>query len=146
MKTNFPGLSDLEVATSLARQFNAISKEFSPLQPSEIPHTYRRALPLLQVFEVVSRIRKIRKPKSIVEGDLFPELVMKFSYFIAIPLTDINNAITTTKIWPVIWKEEYVIVIPKTLMPTEIDHLRNISCTKLASKMYESYLLEWIRP
>ena len=34
-------------------------------------------------------------------------------------------------------------IIPKTRSPTEIGHLRNISCTMLASKVYESYVLGW---
>ena len=46
-------------------------------------------------------------------------------------------------IWPSIWKEEYVTVIPKKKIPATINDLRNISCTKLASKVYESYVLEW---
>ena len=68
--------------------FNAISREFSPLEPSDISQTYRRPLPVLQVYQVAGRIRKFRKPKSMVRGDLFPELMTLFADFVAIPLTD----------------------------------------------------------
>ena len=39
---------------------------------------------------------------------------------------------------------EHVTVIPKTSCPADFSGLRNISCTLLASKMYESYVLEWL--
>ena len=35
-------------------------------------------------------------------------------------------------------------VIPKKQNPASINDLQNISCTMLASKMYELYILEWI--
>ena len=68
----------------------------------------------------------------------------KFADFLAIPLCDIYNTIVITKVWPKDWKEEYVTVIPKKTVPSSVDHLRNISCTKLASKIFESYVLEWL--
>ena len=43
-----------------------------------------------------------------------------------------------------IWKVEHVTVIPKCSIPQSINDLRNISCTLLASKVMESYLLEWL--
>ena len=79
-----------------------------------------------------------------VRGDVFPKLVTELSDFFAIPLTSIYNEISRTKVWPRIWKEEFVTVIPKRQNPASINDLRNISCTMLASKMYESYILEWI--
>ena len=78
-----------------------------------------------------------------VSGDLFPSLVTKFSDFLAVPLTSIYNEVTRTMIWPLSWKKESVTVIPKTKIPTEIGHLRNISCTLLVSKIYESFVLGW---
>ena len=36
-------------------------------------------------------------------------------------------------------------VIPKCAAPETFDQLRNMSCTLLVSKIYESYLLYWIR-
>ena len=69
----------------------------------------------------------------------------KFADFLAIPLTDIYNTIVSTKLWPAVWKEEYVTVIPKKNCPTSINHLRNISCAKLASKIFETYVLDWLK-
>ena len=69
----------------------------------------------------------------------------KFATLLAIPLTDIYNEITKTAVWPKIWKQEFVTVIPKCWTPTELGDLRNISCTMLASKIYESYVLDWLK-
>ena len=86
---------------------------------------------------------RFKKPKSMVRGDLFPDLVTKFADFIAIPLTSIFNEVRVTGVWPYEWKKEYVTVIPKCSIPETLNDLRNISCTLLASKVLESYVLEW---
>ena len=90
----------------MAEYFNRISHEFQPLEPSDIPSTYARRLPLLQPWEVAERIRRFRKPKSMVAGDLFPKLMTLFADLLAIPLTDIYNEITVSSMWPTIWKHE----------------------------------------
>ena len=79
-----------------------------------------------------------------VRGDIFPDLVTKYANLLAIPLTSIYSEIMDTKEWPTIWKNESVTIIPKTRTPTEMGQLRNISCTMLASKVYESFVLGWI--
>ena len=78
-----------------------------------------------------------------VEGDVFPTLVTRYADFFAIPLTSIFNYITATGIWSLAWKKEHVTVIPKTTSPADFSGLRNISCTLLSSKIYESYVLNW---
>ena len=140
----FPGRSEADVAELLAEHFNQISGEFLPLDPSrDIPRTYSSPIPNLSVQEVAKRLKIFKKPKSVVRGDLFPDLVTQFSNLLAIPLTSIYNEISRTFAWPTIWKEEFVTIIPKTRAPTDIGQLRNISCTLLASKVYESYVLGW---
>ena len=140
----FPGCPDGAVAEKLADFFNRISSEFDPLEPSDIPRTHDRSLPLLLPYQVAGRIAAFKKPKSMVVGDIFPSLVSKFGPLLAIPLTNIYNEITTTGIWPKIWKQEFVTVIPKCRNPESLSDLRNISCTMLASKIYESYVLNWL--
>ena len=80
-----------------------------------------------------------------VPGDVFPQLVTQFSDFFAIPLMDIYNEMTVGGCWPTCWKREYVTVIPKGKSLESMGDLRNISCTLLASKMYESYVLDWFK-
>ena len=141
----FPGKNDSEVAEELAKYFNAVSDEFEPLEPAQIPETRGRLIPLLENYEVSARIRKFKKPKSMVRGDVFPQLMTLLSDFFAIPLTSIYNEITRTFIWPECWKQEFVTAIPKKSCPESISDLRNISCTMLASKIFESYVLDWLR-
>ena len=50
-----------------------------------------------------------------------------------------------TKEWPRCWKTEYVTIIPKKNNPQSLSELRNISCTLLASKIFESYVLDWMK-
>ena len=69
----------------------------------------------------------------------------KFSDQFAIPLTEIYNCIIQTKIWPVRWKKEFATIIPKKKQPESLGDLRNISCTLLASKIFESYVLDWLK-
>ena len=145
VRTLYESKTDKEISEDLANYFVRISREFDPLEPDQIPITADRNLPVLQNFEVAGRIRKFRKPKSMVPGDIFPSLMTDFSDFFAMPLTLIYNEITTSRIWPACWKKEYVTVIPKTASPTALGDLRNISCTLLASKIYESYVLDWLK-
>ena len=136
---------DGEVAEELAVYFNRISEEFYPLTTDQIPTTHHRALPLLRPYQVSSRIRHFRKPKSMVEGDVFPAVLTKFSDFFAVPLSDIYSKVAASGVWPETWKTEYVTIIPKTSSPESFGNLRNISCTLLVSKIMESYVLEWAK-
>ena len=79
--------------------------------------------------------------KTMVKGDLFPKLVSPCAPFLALPLADIYNCILDTEVWPVDWKREYVTTIPKKNLPNDLSDLRNISCTLLVSKVFESYIL-----
>ena len=137
-----PGASDKEVAEDVASFFNQISQEFEPLDPFQIPRTYSRQLPLLSTEQIAEKLRSCKK-SSMVDGDIFPALIAPCAAHLAIPLSDIFNTITTTMVWPVEWKKEVVTVIPKKNLPQSYSDLRNISCTKLFSKIYESYVLTW---
>ena len=125
------GLTNAECAERLAEHFNAISDEFDPLEPGDIPVTRDTPVKTLQPFQVAGRLRAFRKPKSMVLGGLFPKLVTKCADFLALPLTDIYNEVAATSVWPVTWKKEYLSAIPKCSVPAGLDDLRNISCTLL---------------
>ena len=138
-----PGCSDREVAEEAATYFNRISDEFEPLDPFQIPKTYDRQLPMLSATEVENKLRTCKKPSSMVDGDLFPALIKPCAASLSLPLQNIFNTITTTSVWPISWKREIVTIIPKKSIPQSFGDLRNISCTKLFSKIYESYVLTW---
>ena len=62
-RTLFPGKEDSEIAGALADHFNAISREFSPLEPEDIPDAFSLPLPSLATHEVAARIKHFKKPK-----------------------------------------------------------------------------------
>ena len=128
-----PGVADAALAEELATYFNAVSSEFNALEPDEIPVTHDVELPRLEVWQVAGRIKHFKKPKSMVSGDIFPQLMTLFADQLAVPLADIYNSISATFVWPIIWKTEFVTVIPKTSILQTFGDLRNISCTMLAS-------------
>ena len=140
----YPDASEGEVAEKLADHFNAVSKEFDGIEPDQIPDSFSAPVHLLGVQEVADRLVAFRKPKSMVSGDIFPQLVSRAAPWLAIPLTDIYNKISSGQSWPSDWKKEYVTPIPKKAHPEGPNDLRNISCTKLFSKIYESFVLSWL--
>lgn len=69
----FPGCSEKETAEKLADHFNSISCEFDPLdQSNDIPATYSRELPTLEVHEVALRLKKIKKTQISCPWGHFP--------------------------------------------------------------------------
>ena len=145
VRTLCPGKTDLEVANEVADYFNEISREFEPLSTHQIPVTYHRDLPVLGEDEVEKMIKEAKKPKSMVRGDIFPSLFNAAARQLRKPVTSIFNTIIRDLVWPEAWKREFVTVIPKKTMPQSLSDLRNISCTPLLSKIFESYLLKRIK-
>ena len=144
VRNMFPGDTDQEISEKLADHFNGISLEFDGLDQAAVPATYSSPVRLLSVAEVEQRLRKFKKPKSMVKHDIFPSLINAAAPYLAGPLTHIYNTISTHKTWPMIWKQEFVTPIPKKTLPTSLNDLRNISCTALFSKVYESFVLGWL--
>ena len=137
-------LTDAEISEKLADHFNGISLEFDGLDPASIPETYSSPVQILTPLEVANRLRKFKKPKSMVQHDIFPSLVTPAAAYLAGPLAYIYNSISSTSTWPLLWKQEFVTPIPKKNLPTGLNDLRNISCTALFSKVYESFVLGWL--
>ena len=95
-----------------------ISQEFEALEPRDIPLTYLKNLPLIEPWQLAARIKKFKKPKSMVKGNIFPALMTLYCDRLALPLSDVYNEITVTYVWPSIWKRESVTVIPKVGHPS----------------------------
>ena len=56
----------------------------------------------------------------------------------------ISDAITRSASYPSQWKIEHQVAIPKINPPSSSDDLRNIAKTPFLSKVYESFLAEWL--
>ena len=141
----FPvSMSDDAIAEKLADHYNGISLEFDGLDPASVPTTYSSPVQVLTCHDVAKRLKSFKKPKSMVKHNIFPALVNDAAVFLAAPLTHNYNSISISKTWPLIWKQEFVTPIPKKSLPTSLNDLRNISCTALFSKVYESFVLGWL--
>ena len=140
----YPGKQNQDIAEELANHFNRISSEFEGLDSSKLPPLDNVQLPVLTHSEVSKRLRDFKKPRGGVKGDSFPTLATKHADSLSRPLTHIYNLISTSGNWPKEWKTEFVTPIPKTSLPQSADDLRNISCTMLFSKVYETFVLNWL--
>ena len=133
-----------EIAEIVAEFFNKISQEYPSLpDPSRV---WDEAAPnIVEEYEVASRLKRFKKPKSTVYGDIKPELVSDFADLLAPPLCFIFNQTLHSRSWPSIWKAETVHVIPKNTAPSSLSELRNLSCTPLFSKVLESFVLDKLK-
>ena len=97
------------------------------------------------MYSIAARLKKFRKPKSMGNGDVPPELINEIADILAIPLHYIYEKVYSTLEWPELWKRESVHVIPKNSAPSDMTQLRNLSCTPLFSKLLESYVLDELK-
>ena len=141
----YPGKSDTEIAEDLAQHFNRISCEFLPLpEPDEEIKLAPRNPP--ELYQIAAKLRSIRKPNSMVPGDIPPKLITpKIADLLAIPLQFIYTQVYQTLQWPTLWKTETVSIIPKNRAPSDKSQLRNLSCTPLFSKLLETFILDSLK-
>ena len=145
-------LTALQTAEILADHFSRISCEFEPLSVSELPPNVvdhlntpdARNAPYLSLNSVYYRIQKAKKPNGVVPGDLPKKLVKECALEIAKPAQIIFNSVTRSSSYPSRWKTEHQIPIPKVQSPESEDDLRNIAKTPFLSKVYESFLAQWL--
>jgi hypothetical protein len=147
-------LSPSESAEILANYFSAISQEFEAIDEKNFTPDLREKLatadnndvPILEEHIVYKKILSAKKPNSSVPGDLPKKIVTPFAVELAKPAKLIYNAVTQAGVYPRQWIIEYQMPIPKLHPPTCEDDLRNISGTPFFSKVYESFLSDWLMP
>ena len=133
----FEGQDDQQIAESVAEFFNKISAEFSPLDDCQISPECDWTVSQQEVSDL---LKECKKPKSRVGGDIFPDLISPNADVLAIPLTNIYNSVLQTLQWPLHWKEETLIPIPKCKNPESLSQCRNLSCTMFFTKVLERFL------
>ena len=138
----FPGKAVGEAAEEIGDYFTRISNLFEPLREGEGRATARERVTEQQV---VSVLKKCKKPASSVKGDVMPRLMKRFHHLFVKPTTIIFNKVFETASWPRNWKVETTVIIPKNSNPSSLSETRNISCTSFLSKAMEAVLLEDIR-
>ena len=73
-----------------------------------------------------------------------PRLVKIFPHLLTGPVTKIFNVILSSAVYPSSWKVEHQVPIPKVDLPENEDQLRNIAKTPYFSKVFESFVAEWL--
>ena len=147
-------MSAQQSAELIADHFSLISGEFSPLNAANLPQVVqsflnlsdRAVVPILSVKQVTSRILKAKKPNGLVPGDLPKKLLQKCAPILAEPITLVFNQISLLASYPSQWKIEQQVAIPKVVPPENEDQLRNIAKTPFFSKVYESFIGDWLIP
>ena len=92
------------------------------------------------------RLKSSKKPNSSVAGDIPPKIMKAFVVEYAKPATHLFNKITETGDYPRKWVIETQFPIKKEPNPEDADSLRLISKTSFLSKIYESFLRDWLMP
>ena len=121
IRSMYPGMTDKEIADTVAVFFNKISSEYPPLEMSSIPVTFDDPLPVLDRNGTEKLLRDAKKPKSVVQGDMFPESVRRNYRLLVTPVLDIINCVQATAVWPALWKIEFQTCIPKKPSPISED-------------------------
>ena len=137
----------------IADYFSQISQEYPPLNIDLLPDNVKAKvltpvnpdeLPQLSDYEVYKKIRKSKKPRSHVPGDLPRRIVQEFCPELAAPASIIFNNITKSGQWPKSWKVEYGTPLQKQNSPVTEEHLRIISLTNFLSKVMEQFVITWL--
>ena len=147
-------LSARQSADIIADHFASISQNYDPINLANFPPRMRAELeqpdmsvvPCLEEFEVFKKICKAKKPNSIVPGDLPKKIVQEFSCELSTPVTIIYTSILKTLEYPRQWVVEHQTPLPKVYPPSSEDELRNLAKTAFFSKVFESFLSDWLMP
>ena len=88
----FGKITEEEAAEKTADYFTRISDGFEPISHRDVPPSEKRkdVIKLLQ-GQVRDRIVQCKKPKGLLAGDIFPQLLSDHAMTIAEPLTDVLN-------------------------------------------------------
>ena len=128
---------------SIAQHFASISQEFLPLDYNLLPADVQvkldqqkseSILPIIEDHDVYLKIRKTKKPKSSVPGDLPRRIVQEFGPELAAPAGKIFRNIVKTGHWPKPWRTEYGSPLQKEPNPVTEDQLRIISLTNFLAQ------------
>ena len=147
------GLSDEESIERIAEHFAHISQEFPPFNYNLLPESVKVKLdspvlesdiPIISDFDVYNKIRKSKKPRSSVPGDLPRRIVQEFGPELATPAAKIYRNIAQTGHWPKPWRLEYGTPLQKQANPVNEAQLRIISLTSYLSKVFEQYVINWL--
>ena len=147
---NHHNLTAQESAERIASHFASISQEYNPLNVNLLPVRVKQRLgdntnpPLISEYDCYLKLKKAKKPKSVLPGELPSAVVKEFIVELAKPYSELFNNIIQTASWPEDFKVEHVTPISKIPQPQTEDDLRPISLTAFPSKVLEQFIVEWL--
>ena len=142
-----------ESTEAIASHFSRISQEYLPLDLKNLPSKVQKKLeepselskiPQITEKEIIEKISKAKKPKSSVPGDIPKTLIKECKDYLAKPICKIFQKMLSTAQWPKKWQIEYGVPLKKVSNPVNEDELRIISLTNFCSKIYESFVIDWL--
>ena len=102
-------------------------------------------IPYIEAFQIFGKMKKWKKTKSAVPGELPARLRQEFSVELAAPAAIIFNNMAKTGVWPQSWKQEYGTVLKKVTSLTEDEsQLRIFSITYQLSTLMERFVIDWL--
>ena len=141
-------LSDRECAEAVAQSFAAVSQEYSPLDRTKLPAFLPAGRPMqVHIFQVMDQIKKIGKTKSTLPIDIPDKLRTECALDLAEPMTDIINSCLLDGSFPRAWRREWVTPVLKFKPGEELktcDDFRKVASTSDYSKVFETFLRDWI--
>ena len=101
----------------------------------------------MKCTKCTKKIQVQKKTRSTLPIDIHEKLCKEAAEFLAEPLTETMNTCLEQGKYPKIWKQEQVTPVPKTKLnknPEKLSDVRKIASTSDFSKIFESFLLEFI--
>ena len=122
---------------SIVQSLPPLSYEFPDIPvPFSLPH--------ISPLDVVKKIEKLKR-SSICPLDIPVPLIKAFSDYLSKPLSTLFNEITESGQFPQYWKQGFITPIKKKNGKPGFDGIRPITLTSIFSKLYESFLADWLK-
>ena len=124
-------LTNKQSVEKIAVHFSKISKEYPALKVQNLSQVVQNKLklrlqadlPYLSRFKVENMIRKAKKTKSGVPGELPKVMYTEFGPELSVPLSKIYNNIVAKGQWPDNWKVEHGLPLKKKPIPQNEDDI-----------------------
>ena len=146
-------LTPCQSVERLADYFSAISQEYQPLDIQKLPERVRQKLlaevntcdiPVIQEYQVWSKMKAGKKTKSTVPGELPAKLRHEFGPELAAPATILFNNIAQKGQWVQHWKHGSALPLKKINNPKDESDTRLIEITFYLSLQMEKFVIEWL--
>ena len=137
-------LEDKDAANMINLFFADLTNDFPEIQSKWSSYGRFDVLPTVTVDSIARKLSPIQSNKAPGPNDPFLKVIKIFAQFFAIPLANIFNASFEQKVFPELWKEFYLVPVPKVEPCTDLDEIRPIALTSTISKIQESYVVDWM--